>query len=446
MTRHKHWAIGLILSALLAALFIGAPLPVTIAQDGEAEGDPALPIEIEGLVEVLEPDLIVVDGYTIVPTGVVLPETLAVGDYVIITGWLLPDGDTIQVTSLVVVEGADSDGDGVPDDMDNCPAVYNPDQIDTDMDGLGDACDDDDDNDGVLDTEDNCPLTPNPLQEDADADGIGDACEPDADEDGVPDDMDNCPAVYNPDQIDTDMDGLGDACDGDDDGDGVLDAEDNCPLTPNPLQEDADGDGVGDACDLGEDTDGDGVPDAEDNCPLTPNPDQEDADGDGIGDVCDTWDDSEDEEGGVCDRLNHPVAEALAASFEVDYATIMGWHCDGFGFGEIARALQIAYLDETVTAQELLDMSASGLGWGQIKKLYDIHPSEMAPGQVISARARERFEFEGETESGPPGRIGKPDNPGKSGMAPGHSGDGPGKSATAPGQLKDKDKDKGKKK
>jgi cysteine-rich repeat protein len=35
----------------------------------------------------------------------------------------------------------DSDGDGVEDASDNCPAVSNPDQIDQDADGLGDVCD-----------------------------------------------------------------------------------------------------------------------------------------------------------------------------------------------------------------------------------------------------------------------------------------------------------------
>jgi len=34
----------------------------------------------------------------------------------------------------------ESDGDGVPDGCDNCPAAFNPDQADADADGIGDAC------------------------------------------------------------------------------------------------------------------------------------------------------------------------------------------------------------------------------------------------------------------------------------------------------------------
>jgi hypothetical protein len=36
----------------------------------------------------------------------------------------------------------DRDGDGVTDSLDNCPCHYNPDQLDTDENGIGDACED----------------------------------------------------------------------------------------------------------------------------------------------------------------------------------------------------------------------------------------------------------------------------------------------------------------
>jgi hypothetical protein len=45
--------------------------------------------------------------------------------------------------SALLVSGCptqDSDGDGVPDAVDNCPNTPNPDQADTDGNGIGDAC------------------------------------------------------------------------------------------------------------------------------------------------------------------------------------------------------------------------------------------------------------------------------------------------------------------
>jgi hypothetical protein len=44
-----------------------------------------------------------------------------------------------KLTVMRFVE-ADSDGDGVPDAVDNCPNTPNPDQSDLDQDGIGDAC------------------------------------------------------------------------------------------------------------------------------------------------------------------------------------------------------------------------------------------------------------------------------------------------------------------
>jgi len=133
----------------------------------------------------------------------------------------------------------DSDNDGRPDAIDNCPFLKNTDQADADGDGVGDKCD-------------NCINTYNPKQFDSEGreivigasspapalemtwnffqhhavasqllekrdssgerpDGIGDAC-------------DVCPNHYNPNQTDTDGDSIGDICD-------------RCPDQFDPLQD-----------------------------------------------------------------------------------------------------------------------------------------------------------------------------------------------------------------
>ena len=231
-------------------------------------------------------------------------DLIAGGSILLNTGLFDADGDGIEDDEDPCT---DSDGDefgdpGFPASTcapDNCPSFANPDQVDADGDGLGDACD-------------NCPAVPNSDQADSDSDGVADACDACTDTDrdgfgnpGYPHNTcapDNCPGNANATQVDRDQDGIGDACDSciDADGDGFGDPDrvntscqnDNCPAVPNPSQADSDNDGPGDACDpcprdVFNDQDQDGICGDIDTCPYTPNQGQEDRDGDGWGDACD---------------------------------------------------------------------------------------------------------------------------------------------------------------
>ena len=68
----------------------------------------------------------------------------------------------------------DTDGDGVPDDQDNCTLVQNPDQRDTDNDSYGNICDPDFNNDLIVNSSDLAYLKDNFFSTDPDADLTGD--------------------------------------------------------------------------------------------------------------------------------------------------------------------------------------------------------------------------------------------------------------------------------
>jgi rhodanese-related sulfurtransferase len=115
----------------------------------------------------------------------------------------------------------DTDSDGINDDLDICPANYNPGQEDADADEIGTVCD-------------NCIDDYNPFQMDCDSDGTGDVCDSDTtdpDGDGVDVACDNCLTTSNQNQLDTyppQGNNCGDACEceGNFDGNSTVDGLD----------------------------------------------------------------------------------------------------------------------------------------------------------------------------------------------------------------------------
>jgi hypothetical protein len=166
--------------------------------------------------------------------------------------------------------GRDSDGDGLPDRCDRCPA--GPEDLDgfADQDGCPDW---DNDLDGIPDVLDQAPDSPEDLDGYEDDDGLPD---PDNDADGILDRFDDCPDQAEDFDGHNDEDGCPDEfLDGDNDG--IEDSADRCP----GRAEDKDGFEDEDGCpDI--DNDLDGIEDSLDECPNVP----EDYDGVSDDDGC----------------------------------------------------------------------------------------------------------------------------------------------------------------
>ena len=138
-------------------------------------------------------------------------------------------GKASYEANAFVSDPNDIDGDGIPNDKDNCPKIFNPVRIQ-----YG-------------------PTVTAMMQSDLDGDGIGDECDPfpfckandetcgtfnpkDKDGDGILNEKDNCPDVANPDQKDTDGDGIGDVCDACPNEAGIA-ALNGCPLNASKIKE-----------------------------------------------------------------------------------------------------------------------------------------------------------------------------------------------------------------
>ena len=71
----------------------------------------------------------------------------------------------------------------------------------------------------------------------------------------------------------------------------------------------------------------------------------------------------------------HPTGQKLAQRYGVSYEEIMGWFCEGFGFGEIDLAYSLS-LKTGRPVSEIFAMKSSGMGWGEIKKELDPKPKK----------------------------------------------------------------------
>jgi hypothetical protein len=212
------------------------------------------------------------------------------------------DGDGLangrEASLGTALDAADTDGDGLTDDLEADTYETSPTAADTDGDGLADG------------EELNAYMT-SPTAADTDDDGLGDAREidlrtdptrADTDGDGLADGPEVTVHDTDPQAADTDGDGLGDGVEAtelgtnplatDTDDDGLTDAEEVNTYGTDPTKIDSDGDGLADGAEVDEhgtdplaaDSDGDGLADGQEVNTYGTDPNNPDTDGDRLSD------------------------------------------------------------------------------------------------------------------------------------------------------------------
>jgi len=285
----------------------------------------------------------------------------------------------------------DRDGDGLKDDVDDCP--NDPEDYDQfeDEDGCPEP---DNDKDGILDEDDRCPLNPEDKDGFEDEDGCPEGNKNDRDGDGLLDDVDQCPD--DPEDFDKfkDEDGCPDP---DNDDDGILDVDDLCPNDPEDKDGWEDEDGCPDP-----DNDKDKILDNDDRCPNEPETKNGFEDEDGCPDrgrvvVTDTKIEILDKvyfeyNKAIIKSESYPILDAVAATLEgnpdIQLIEVQG-HTDERGNDAYNLSLSdkrakavVAYLVDKGIAQSRLQ----GQGYGETQ------PIERKSTEAAYAKNR-RVEF-----------------------------------------------------
>ncbi len=172
----------------------------------------------------------------------------------------------------------DRDGDGLKDDVDQCPS--DPEDFDDfeDEDGCPEL---DNDQDRILDVDDRCPNEPEDRDGVEDEDGCPEDDRFDRDGDGILDEDDECPD----DPEDRDQFEDEDGCpDFDNDQDRILDVDDLCENDAEDYDRFEDGDGCPEP-----DNDRDRILDGDDECPRV--------DGESAEDTAEVWNTVDDDDG-----------------------------------------------------------------------------------------------------------------------------------------------------